>query len=38
MPEALSPKAVPLAGGRVAWVEQEIQNWIIEHVEARDAV
>lgn len=31
------PKPVPLGGGRVAWVEQEIQDWIVERVELRDA-
>lgn len=31
------PKAVPLGGGRVAWVEQEVQDWISKKIEARDA-
>jgi prophage regulatory protein len=31
------PKPVPLGGGRVAWVEQEVQDWIMERIEARDA-
>lgn len=31
------PKAVPLGGGRVAWVEQEVQDWIAERIKARDA-
>ncbi|ARP95252.1 helix-turn-helix transcriptional regulator [Bordetella genomosp. 13] len=31
------PKAVPLGGGRVAWVEREIQDWIVDRVAARDA-
>lgn len=35
--EGAFPKPVPLGGGRVAWVEQEIQDWIIERIEARDA-
>ncbi|KVR67895.1 MULTISPECIES: helix-turn-helix transcriptional regulator [Burkholderia cepacia complex] len=34
--EGAFPKPVPLGGGRVAWVEQEIQDWIIERIEARD--
>ena len=36
--EGVFPKAVPLGGGRVAWVEQEIQNWITERIEARDSM
>lgn len=36
--EDVFPKSVPLGGGRVAWVEQEIQDWITERVEARDAI
>ncbi|MEQ6435413.1 AlpA family transcriptional regulator [Comamonas sp. w2-DMI] len=31
------PKPVPLGGGRVAWIEQEIQDWIAECIKARDA-
>ncbi|WP_431819718.1 AlpA family transcriptional regulator [Burkholderia sp. F1] len=34
--EGAFPKAVPLGGGRVAWVEQEIQDWIIARIGARD--
>lgn len=35
--ESVFPKPVPLGGGRVAWVEHEIQDWITERIEARDA-
>lgn len=35
--ESAFPKPVPLGGGRVAWIEQEIQDWITERIEARDA-
>lgn len=35
--DGVFPKAVPLGGGRVAWVEQEVQDWIAERIEARDA-
>lgn len=35
--EGQFPKAVPLLGGRVGWVEQEVQDWIMERIEARDA-
>lgn len=31
------PKAVPLGGGRVAWLEHEIQEWISGRVLARGA-
>lgn len=31
------PKPVPLGGGRVAWVEQEIQDWITKCIQAREA-
>ncbi|CAM5208693.1 Phage transcriptional regulator, AlpA OS=Castellaniella defragrans (strain DSM / CCUG 39792/ 65Phen) OX=1437824 GN=BN940_07026 PE=4 SV=1 [Castellaniella denitrificans] len=34
--ESQFPKPVPLGGGRVAWVEQEVQDWIMERIEARD--
>jgi len=29
-------KVVPLGGDRVAWVETEIRDWIIERIEVRD--
>lgn len=32
------PKPVPLGGGRVAWVEQEIQDWITQCIKAREAI
>lgn len=35
--EGQFPKPVPLGGNRVAWVEQEVQDWIMERIEARDA-
>jgi prophage regulatory protein len=35
--EGLFPKAVPLGGGRVAWVEEEVQDWMVTRVKARDA-
>lgn len=36
--ESTFPKPVPLGGARVAWVEQEVQDWIIQRVEERDAM
>ncbi|ONN67932.1 AlpA family transcriptional regulator [Herbaspirillum sp. VT-16-41] len=38
MAEGAFPKAVALGGCRVAWVEQEIQDWISERVKARDSM
>lgn len=38
MAEGAFPKAVGLGGCRVAWVEQEIQDWISERVKARDSM
>lgn len=35
--DGVFPKAVPLMGGRVAWVEHEVQEWIAERVLARGA-
>jgi prophage regulatory protein len=35
--DGLYPKAVPLGGGRVAWVKHEFQQWIVERVRAREA-
>ena len=35
--EGKFPKPVSLGGTRVGWVEQEIQDWIMERIEARDA-
>lgn len=37
MAEGAFPKAVALGGCRVAWVEQEVQDWIAERIEARDS-
>jgi len=31
------PKRVPVSGGRVAWVESEIDEWQKQRIEARDA-
>lgn len=36
MAEGTFPKAVALGGCRVAWVEQEVQDWIAERIEVRD--
>ncbi|MCS6115893.1 AlpA family transcriptional regulator [Shewanella baltica] len=30
------PKAVTLGGRAVAWVESEVQEWILERIELRD--
>ncbi|GAA5192727.1 AlpA family transcriptional regulator [Ferrimonas gelatinilytica] len=30
------PKPVPLGGRAVAWVEGEIQDWIMERIEQRE--
>jgi len=35
--DGLFPKAVPLGGGRVAWVEHEVREWIVERIRARGA-
>ncbi|GIU03650.1 AlpA family transcriptional regulator [Shewanella glacialipiscicola] len=34
--EGSFPKSVALGGRAVAWVESEIQDWILEKIEARD--
>lgn len=31
------PKAVPLSGKSVGWVDQEIQEWVKAKIEERDA-
>lgn len=36
MAEDQFPKSVPLGGNRVGWIEQEVQNWIVERIKARD--
>ena len=35
--EGIFPQAVSLGGCRVAWVEQEVQDWIAGRIEARDS-
>lgn len=32
------PKPVPLGGKAVAWVQSEIEDWILEKVAQRDAL
>lgn len=32
------PKPVSLGARAVAWVESEVQDWILERIEARDEV
>ncbi|WP_413232102.1 AlpA family phage regulatory protein [Paraburkholderia domus] len=36
--EGSLPKLDPLGGGRVAWVEQEIQDRLAEQIDVRDAL
>jgi len=36
MDEEDFPRAVPLGGRCVGWVESEVHNWILEKIEARD--
>ena len=31
------PKQVSLGGRAVAWVEAEVEEWVLEKIEARDA-
>ncbi|AOX99254.1 AlpA family transcriptional regulator [Jeongeupia sp. USM3] len=31
------PRPVPIGGGRVAWVDAEIDDWVVEKIKARDA-
>lgn len=34
--EGIFPKSVSLGGRAVAWVESEVQEWILERIEERD--
>lgn len=34
--KGIFPKAVTLGGRAVAWVESEVQEWILERIELRD--
>lgn len=34
--KSIFPKAVTLGGRAVAWVESEVQEWILERIELRD--
>jgi prophage regulatory protein len=34
--QGIFPKAVTLGDRAVAWVESEVQDWILERIEARD--
>lgn len=34
--EGAFPKPVPLGGQSVGWVEQEVQEWILARIQARD--
>ncbi|MGR5340155.1 AlpA family transcriptional regulator [Vibrio astriarenae] len=36
MEEKLFPQSVPLGERSVAWVEEEVQDWILERVAERD--
>lgn len=36
--DGMFPKAVSLGGRAVAWVESEVQDWILEKIEKRDFV
>lgn len=36
--EGTFPKSVPLGGRAVAWVSDEVEAWILERIEERDAV
>lgn len=31
------PRAVPLTGSAVAWVQAEVEGWVAERITARDA-
>ncbi|HGN2666766.1 MULTISPECIES: AlpA family transcriptional regulator [Pseudomonas] len=35
--EGTFPKTVPLGGRSVGWVEEEVQDWVLERIEERDA-
>lgn len=35
--EGQFPKSVPLGGRSVAWVEEEVEEWILARIEERDA-
>ncbi|HBP1718579.1 TPA: helix-turn-helix transcriptional regulator [Pseudomonas aeruginosa] len=35
--EGTFPKPVPLGGRSVGWVEEEVQDWVLERIEERDA-
>jgi prophage regulatory protein len=37
MAEGKFPKSVRISAGRVAWVENEIQDWIASRIAERDA-
>ena len=34
--KGIFPKAVTLGGRAVAWVESEVQEWILERIQERD--
>jgi prophage regulatory protein len=34
--EGKFPKSVPLGGRSVAWVEEEVEEWILARIEERD--
>jgi len=34
--ETQFPKPVPLGGRAVAWLESEVQDWILDKIELRD--
>ncbi len=34
--KGIFPKPVPLGGGRVGWLEHEVQDWIAQRVSLRD--
>ena len=34
--EGLFPRSVPLGGRAVAWVDQEVQDWVLARIEERD--
>ena len=36
MDAKLFPKAVPLGGKAVGWVESEVQEWVMSRIEERD--
>ncbi|HFH3921558.1 helix-turn-helix transcriptional regulator [Pseudomonas aeruginosa] len=35
--EGTFPKPVPLGGRSVGWVEEEVQDWVLERIEERGA-